>query len=137
MQMYENVVFLFIVHPFDIGDLLQVDTECYRVAQIDLLYTIMHHTNGSMLWYPNQKLMAAPFTNITVSAEKWDSIRIVLDMDVAPAVMEAVKAAGEGVQAAMPTEVLAGSVGVSLRDAAAPLKYTLGMGWKYTHCGTL
>lgn len=56
-------------------------------------------------------------------------------MDISSTAMDAVKAAAEQVASSMPTEVMAGSVGVSVRDATAPLKYTLAVGWKYTHCG--
>ena len=35
------MVFLFVVHPFDIGDSLVVEGETYKVARVDLHYTTL------------------------------------------------------------------------------------------------
>lgn len=136
--MYENVVFLFVVHPFDVGDVLQVgegDTGVtYKVDQIDLHYTIFLAGNGSRTWFPNQKLMGTPFSNVSASGERGDAIKILVDMDTPVGVLDAVRAACEEVVAANRTE-FADGVGVHLRDASNPLKVTIVVGFKYSTNG--
>lgn len=132
--MYENVVFLFVVHPFDIGDVLQLEAEMYRVDQIDLQYTILIAGSGARTWWPNQKIMGAPFANVSASSERGDGIKVLVDMDTPASVLEEVRAACEAAAAAMPGELKDG-LSVHLRDAAAPLKVTLVIGFGYTHNG--
>ncbi len=136
--MYENVVFLFVVHPFDVGDVLVVgegeSALRYKVDQIDLHYTIFLAGNGSRTWYPNNKLMTTPFSNITASGERGDSIKIVVDMETPAGVLDAVRAACEAAVAANPTE-FGESVGVHISDAGTPMKMTLVVGFKYSTNG--
>ncbi len=136
--MYENVVFLFVVHPFDVGDVLIVgegETALrYKVDQIDLHYTIFLAGNGSRTWYPNNKLMTTPFSNVTASGERGDSIKIVVDMETPAMVLDALRAACEATVAANPTEFAEG-VGVNISDAGTPMKITLVVGFKYSTNG--
>ncbi|KAH7617551.1 putative Mechanosensitive ion channel protein 10 [Nannochloris sp. 'desiccata'] len=135
---YENVVFLFVVHPFDVGDYLVVgegdNAPRYKVDQIDLHYTIFLAGNGSRTWYPNNKLMITPFSNITASGERGDSIKFVIDMDTPAGVLDAVRAACEATVAANPTEFAEGVV-VNISDAGTPMKLTLVIGFKYSTNG--
>lgn len=130
-------MFLFVVHPFDVGDILlagEGDAPTYRVEQIDLQFTILVSGNGMRTWYPNQKLMGMAFANITASGERWDSIKVQIDMDTPAGAIDAVREACEAVVAEHPTE-FGDSVNVQLRDAATPMKLTLVIGFKYSHNG--
>ena len=136
--MYENVVFLFVVHPFDVGDVLQVgegdSAITYKVDEIDLHYTIFLAGNGARTWFPNQKIMGTPFSNISASGERGDAIKILVDMDTPVGVLDAVRAECEDIVAANRTE-FADGVGVHLRDASNPLKITIVVGFKYSTNG--
>ncbi len=90
--------------------------------------------SGARTWFPNQRLAAAPFSNVSASAERGDSIKVLVDMDTPAGVIEAVREAAAAAAAAMPTE-FAGEVSVSLGDPQPPLKATLGVAFKYAHCG--
>jgi hypothetical protein len=39
-QIYESMLFLFVEHAFDVGDLLEVETVQYRVKKIDLQFIV-------------------------------------------------------------------------------------------------
>lgn len=39
-NIYESMLFLFVEHAFDVGDLLEVEAVSYRVKKIDLMYTV-------------------------------------------------------------------------------------------------
>jgi len=136
--MYENVVFLFIVHPYDVGDYLMIgegSTSAYRVDQIDLHYTIFVSGSGLRTWFPNQKLISTPFANVSVSGERGDSIRVLIDMETPAGALDQVREACEAVALAQPTEFAEG-VSLHLRDATAPMKVTLALYFTYTHNGS-
>lgn len=135
--MYENVVFLFVVHPFDVGDVLQIgegDAPTYRVDQIDLHYTIFVSGSGMRTWYPNQRLMATPFSNVSASGERGDSVKVLIDMETPAGALDEVRAACEAAAAAQPTE-FGEDISLHLRDCFSPMKVALVVGFKYTHNG--
>lgn len=137
--MYENVVFLFVVHPFDVGDVLLIgegsNAPRYKVDQIDLHYTIFLAPNGSRTWYPNNKLMVTPFSNISASGERGDSIKFVVDMDTPASVLDALRAACEATVAENPKEFAEGGE-VNISDAGTPLKLTLSIWFRYSTNGS-
>lgn len=133
-------MFLFVVHPFDVGDVLVVGEGSagifYRVDQIDLNFTTLLAMNGAKTFYPNQKLMSAPFANVSASGNRGDSIKVVIDMDTPAGALEAVRAACEATAAASPGEFCENSLNLTLVDADTPLKMTLSLYFKYTHNGS-
>lgn len=42
-QTYEAMLFLFVEHPFDVGDLLEVEKELWRVYRVELMNTVSDH----------------------------------------------------------------------------------------------
>ncbi|KIY94341.1 hypothetical protein MNEG_13621, partial [Monoraphidium neglectum] len=40
-NVYESMLFLFVEHAYDVGDLLELDGSTWRVKQIDLMYTVL------------------------------------------------------------------------------------------------
>lgn len=138
--MYENVMFLFVVHPFDVGDMLMIGEGSagifYKVDQIDLNFTTLLAMNGAKTFYPNQKLMSAPFANVSGSGNRSDSIQVAIDMDTPAGVLEAVRAACEATAAASPGEFCENSLSLILVDALTPLKVELSLGFRYTHNGS-
>lgn len=135
--MYENVVFLFVVHPFDVGDVLQIgegESLSYKVDQIDLHYTVMIAGNGARTWYPNQKLMGATFANISSSGERFDSIKMQVDIETPARALESVRMACEALALSEPKE-FGDSVSLHLRDASTPMKITVVIVYRYNHNG--
>jgi hypothetical protein len=136
--MYENVVFLFVVHPFDVGDYLVIgegdNAPRYKVDEIDLHYTIFLAGNGARTWYPNNRLMTMPFSNISASGERGDCIKFVVDMDIPVGVLDALRVACEATIAANPKEFAEGS-GVNISDVGTPMKLTLLVWFRYSTNG--
>lgn len=60
---YENVMFLFMVHPFDVGDRLIIDDATYTVHKLKLSTTILEKDSGVRVWFPNNKLAGLPIYN--------------------------------------------------------------------------
>lgn len=48
-------MFLFLAHPYDVGDSLFVDNDQCRVEEIHLGFTVLFTSNNARLFYPNEK----------------------------------------------------------------------------------
>jgi small-conductance mechanosensitive channel len=55
-EVLTSIIFLFIKHPFDVGDRVDLPSGSYTVKQIDLLSTIFLDSNGTLVQAPNMEL---------------------------------------------------------------------------------
>ena len=74
--MYESVIFLFVMHPYDVGDALFISGDWCQVEEIALQYTQVVRYDGVKIWYPNHVLCAGAVMNITRSAKRWESFKV-------------------------------------------------------------
>lgn len=51
--MLTSIIFLFVKHPFDVGDRVVVQGHVYTVKEIRLLSTIFLDSNGTLVQAPN------------------------------------------------------------------------------------
>lgn len=75
-NMYESVIFLFVMHPYDVGDALFISSDWCQVEEIALQYTQVVRYDGVKIWYPNYVLCAGAVMNITRSAKRWESFKV-------------------------------------------------------------
>ena len=75
-NMYESVIFLFVMHPYDVGDALFISGDWCQVEEIALQYTQVVRYDGVKIWYPNYVLCAGAIMNITRSAKRWESFKV-------------------------------------------------------------
>ena len=100
---YESVVFLFIVHPFDVGDTIAVGPgvaagsgERCVVEEIALLTSTLRRVgDGAAVAWPNAALAAGPLVNMSRSGPRCEVMKVLVD---AGALVAA--AGGEGGRAA-------------------------------------
>ncbi|MCO5567277.1 hypothetical protein L7F22_020967 [Adiantum nelumboides] len=59
-NVFEAIVFLFIMHPFDVGDRCIVDGNQLVVEEMNILSTLFVRNTGEKIWYPNS-LLATKF----------------------------------------------------------------------------
>lgn len=52
-EVLTSIIFLFIKHPFDVGDRIVVDKVAYTVKEISLLSTLLLDGNGGLIQAPN------------------------------------------------------------------------------------
>lgn len=55
-EVLTSIIFLFIKHPFDVGDKIEVNKASYTVKEIRLLTTIMVDSNSTLVQAPNKVL---------------------------------------------------------------------------------
>ena len=122
------MVFLFVVHPYDVGDVVvplggsggTAAGDASRVEGIRLLTTtLVRLSDGSRGCWPNVKLAAEPVLNLSRSGPKAESFRVVLDAAAAtPGLLSRVRAAAAAVAARSPSD-FTGDLAVNLSPAAA------------------
>jgi small-conductance mechanosensitive channel len=45
-NVFEAIIFIFILHPFDVGDKIEVDGVKYNVIRMGLMVSVLHRTDG-------------------------------------------------------------------------------------------
>ncbi|EPZ31642.1 EF-Hand 1, calcium-binding site domain-containing protein [Rozella allomycis CSF55] len=75
---FESVIFLFVSHPYDVGDTICVDKVEYVVQKINLLNTIVKRWDGVIIYLPNYILSNSQIGNFRRSAE----IRQRVDLEI-------------------------------------------------------
>ncbi|KAG0267041.1 hypothetical protein DFQ27_009187 [Actinomortierella ambigua] len=78
--LFENIVFLFITHPYDSGDLCSIDGTEMFVREVGLNSTMFVTWDGKRMYYPNNLLSTRPIHNIRRSPNM--SEKIVLNIDI-------------------------------------------------------
>lgn len=89
---YESIIFLFVIHPFDVGDAIVVHDDYYRVRlfsgrhekkgpssqveEISLMFTVLCRVDNAIIWYPNAKLYSEPMINLSKSKNKWEKLLV-------------------------------------------------------------
>ncbi|KAF9434471.1 hypothetical protein BGZ76_007960 [Entomortierella beljakovae] len=77
--LFENIVFLFITHPYDSGDLVSIDGNDMYVREVGLNSTTFVTWDGKRMYYPNNVLSQKPIHNVRRSPNMTD--KIVLNID--------------------------------------------------------
>ncbi|KAF9976897.1 hypothetical protein BGZ73_007514 [Actinomortierella ambigua] len=78
--LFENIVFLFITHPYDSGDLCNIDGTEMFVREVGLNSTMFVTWDGKRMYYPNNLLSTKPIHNVRRSPNM--SEKIVLNIDI-------------------------------------------------------
>ncbi|XP_028759430.1 mechanosensitive ion channel protein 10-like [Neltuma alba] len=76
----EAIIFVFIMHPFDIGDRCVIDDVHMIVEEMNILTTVFLRYDNEKIYYPNAVLLSKPISNFYRSPEMWDSVDFVIDV---------------------------------------------------------
>ncbi|KAL3505448.1 hypothetical protein ACH5RR_035289 [Cinchona calisaya] len=72
---FEAIIFLFIMHPFDVGDRCEIDEVQMVVEEMNILTTVFERYDGQKMIYPNSILATKPIGNYNRSADMGDQIQ--------------------------------------------------------------
>ncbi|KAM0942317.1 putative mechanosensitive ion channel MscS, LSM domain superfamily [Dioscorea sansibarensis] len=73
-MIFEAIIFLFVMHPFDVGDRCEVEGVQMIVEEMNILTTIFLRFDNQKISYPNSVLATLPISNIYRSPDMGDSI---------------------------------------------------------------
>ncbi|KAF4382198.1 hypothetical protein G4B88_011527 [Cannabis sativa] len=71
----KDIVFVFIRHPFDVGD------RCLVVEEMNILTTVFLKLNNEKVFYPNSVLSTKPINNYYRSPDMGDSVEFSIDFN--------------------------------------------------------
>ena len=80
-EVFENCVFLFGTHPFDLGDKIRWQGETYFIRGITLNYVNLLHSSGAYVNLAAHTLKDEAITNVTRSQRVWESIHFAADIN--------------------------------------------------------
>ncbi|RKP11467.1 Mechanosensitive ion channel-domain-containing protein [Piptocephalis cylindrospora] len=78
---FESVVFLFVQHPYDVGDSIEVEGIEYKVREMQLLTSVLEQSDGAMVLAPNAQLAQKFIRNHRRSADEKEAIWIDVDFN--------------------------------------------------------
>jgi len=77
----ENIIFLFISHPFDVGDKIQVGDNVMYVTEFGLISTVFRRTDGKRLYCPNKKISSQFIKNVRRSGTIVEDIDLEISLN--------------------------------------------------------
>ncbi|KAJ2614230.1 hypothetical protein H4S08_001799 [Coemansia sp. RSA 1365] len=80
-NIFECIIFLFQVHPYDVGDTVFLNAENLTVYKIRLLSTVFFKTDGTYTVYPNTVLATMKIQNLRRSKPQSESIIVSFSFD--------------------------------------------------------
>ena len=63
-EFFQGVIFVFVRHPYDVGDKVIIEGEKFTVEEIQLLSTVMKHISGSVDYMPHNLLNNKRISNV-------------------------------------------------------------------------
>ncbi|KAJ3391079.1 hypothetical protein HDU92_000145 [Lobulomyces angularis] len=77
----ESMIFLFLTHPYDVGDRVEIDGEQFFVKEFGLNTTVFKSIEGLEIYSPNFVLLGKSIRNIRRSGPTSESVRITIALD--------------------------------------------------------
>ncbi|XP_076936882.1 mechanosensitive ion channel protein 10-like [Bidens hawaiensis] len=76
---FEAIVFVFIMHPFDVGDRCVIDGVQLIVEEMNILTTVFLRFDNEKIYYPNSVLSTKPISNFYRSPDMGDNVHFSID----------------------------------------------------------
>ncbi|KAG2398645.1 Mechanosensitive channel of small conductance-like 10 MscS-Like protein [Vigna angularis] len=89
---FEAIIFVFVVHPFDVGDRCVIDGVQMVVEEMNILTTVFLRYDNEKIFYPNSVLSNKPISNFNRSPEMSDAVEFVVDVSTSIESIGALKA---------------------------------------------
>ncbi|XP_056166781.1 mechanosensitive ion channel protein 10-like [Syzygium oleosum] len=90
-QLFEAILFVFVMHPFDVSDCCVVDEVEMEVEDMNILTTVFLKNNGEKISYPNSVLSSKPISNFNRSPNMSESVEFMVDFSTSVKSLEALK----------------------------------------------
>lgn len=79
-HVFENIIFLFFRHVFDVGDLIVIDNDYYSVRRLELMQTLLLKWSGQYILVENTWLAKQQVQNLTRSGLYWHALDTSVDI---------------------------------------------------------
>ncbi|KAL9242155.1 hypothetical protein vseg_016182 [Gypsophila vaccaria] len=88
---FEAIIFVFIMHPFDVGDRCVIDGVQMIVEEMNILTTVFLRYDNEKIFYPNSVLSTKPISNFYRSPEMSDAVDFSVDFSTTVETISALK----------------------------------------------
>ncbi|XP_052177664.1 mechanosensitive ion channel protein 6-like [Diospyros lotus] len=75
---FEAIIFVFVMHPFDVGDRCEIDGVQMIVEEMNILTTVFLRYDNQKIIFPNSTLATKPISNYYRSPDMGDSVEFFL-----------------------------------------------------------
>ncbi|XP_062233349.1 mechanosensitive ion channel protein 10-like [Phragmites australis] len=100
---FEALIFVFIMHPFDVGDRCVIDGVQMVVEEMNILTTVLLKNDNEKIYYPNSVLSTKPISNFYRSPNMYDTIDFAIDVSTSIETIGALKSRIKGYLESKPT----------------------------------
>ncbi|KAL5200181.1 hypothetical protein ABZP36_021384 [Zizania latifolia] len=100
---FEALIFVFIMHPFDVGDRCVIDGTQMVVEEMNILSTVFLKNDNEKIYYPNSVLSTKPISNFYRSPNMYDTIDFAIDVSTSIERIGALKSRIKGYIDSKPT----------------------------------
>ncbi|KAH6774175.1 mechanosensitive channel of small conductance-like 10 [Perilla frutescens var. hirtella] len=76
---FEAIIFVFVMHPFDVGDRCVIDGVQMIVEEMNIFTTVFLKADNEKVFYPNAVLAMKPISNFYRSPDMGDSLEFSID----------------------------------------------------------
>ncbi|KAK4283455.1 hypothetical protein QN277_000403 [Acacia crassicarpa] len=90
--LFEGIIFVFVMHPFDVGDRCVIDGVQMTVEEMNILTTVFLRYDNEKIFYPNSVLATKPISNYYRSPDMIDSVEFAVDIATSMETIGALKA---------------------------------------------
>ncbi|KAL5770137.1 hypothetical protein ACOSP7_014291 [Xanthoceras sorbifolium] len=77
---FESIIFVFVMHPFDVGDRCVIDGVQMIVEEMNILTTVFLRYDMEKIYFPNSVLITKAISNFRRSPEMGDSVEFTVDV---------------------------------------------------------
>ncbi|XWS58656.1 hypothetical protein CRYUN_Cryun08bG0053300 [Craigia yunnanensis] len=77
---FESIIFVFVMHPFDVGDRCVIDGVQMIVEEMNILTTVFLRYDMEKIYYPNSVLLTKPISNFRRSPDMGDSVDFTINV---------------------------------------------------------
>ncbi|KAJ8425020.1 hypothetical protein Cgig2_012979 [Carnegiea gigantea] len=79
-NVFECIIFLFVIHPFDVGDRCEIDGVQMVVEEMNILTTVFLRYDNLKILFPNYILLTKPIHNFYRSPDMGDAIEFLFNI---------------------------------------------------------
>ncbi|XP_074278941.1 mechanosensitive ion channel protein 6-like [Silene latifolia] len=83
-NVFESIIFLFVVHPFDVGDRCEIEGVQMVVEEINILTTVFLRYDNTKIVFPNYILLTKPIGNFYRSPDMGDAVELCFHISTPP-----------------------------------------------------
>ncbi|KAJ3370244.1 hypothetical protein GGF31_004302 [Allomyces arbusculus] len=87
-ETFESIIFLFVSHFYDVGDLIAVDGVYFTVKSMSILNTTLQRGDGKLVYAPNAVLSHKMIDNVRRSGHMSEDVTIKLALDTTEAQLD-------------------------------------------------